>query len=1820
MKINIFFLFLIFCFITFSLEQNYILLEPGENVSKNINGDEVYQILLNQNLSLYEEYFRITLESKFDINPQISISKDDKSCIKNRIYSGSLSSDPTYYFIKKEQIDNNNFYICFSTQIISNEYTITIANEAKAYLPLDSQTNYLVNENMTKMRFNFILNENKNIDYINFWVKGRNIKSTSINSDNLKKSDFSYGHIFHGVYISQEYELDIESELGEFITIGSISFIKGKTDELKENSKEKFAILANSEDIKELCFPIKYKKEYGMEITGKIYSKKAKTYFKDQNGVQIDKTETIIDNGILNDLNIFGNSIYGEQGQFCITNIDSNKQSIIFSIQMTSNKNISLIHPPLIPGEIRRHFLFEGEIAVFYGLNPKKTAEKLNLNSKMLKGFPEMYFDECYDFPNCKYDKDSLEKLDNPFPSNNIAAYSFYIKDKIKENIEYNNFNPISNFQPVMIVFCSKGEKQTFYGERNICLFDTFYFSNEDYITLYEAGTLSQYLLKDERDKYKINLENEINVDKIYLDLLLLSGEVQLNIKEIDENNVKKYYASNKMYFIISVTQNIKEIAFEVIAQKNSFYIVQYQLFKENDDSKYLNKIESGINFISSIQTFSQDESKKKYYDLINYYKSENKNPYLITFYSPNSKFNSYIKLSNEQKESISSSENSGQMVLEKNIPNELKLELDIINTDRTKDESKTYMIYVSILELIEEINFSYRNAITLSEGVPHRYIFTEKYPTIHYAYHISDYSKTVFLNFILEDSCSFFITIRVMRKYFTSFYITKESTINIEPYELLGKCLDNQVCTIFVTINMNKNNINNINKTIDFNIYQMKGLPIYLEKNLLRNDVIYGNVAKHYYFDLDSEEFGDITLDFKRGSGNIFASIQPKVLKNPMENPDWRGIYKFPKSTNESLSYAFLNKKIIVEKRKCTQGCYVLISVVSNFFVDEEFPDDLTPYKISINPRIISSNGDIETSNPKVKIKTNEIIIGDINLIFKNKIKYDYYEISLPYDSEYIYLDFQGFNPSFIINVGKTRPSLDNKATIHLQNTHFEDYVYKYTKEEILKFADSSIKSLKDIVLTIGIYSQRMNSIYSSPYAFKVFMPSINNGNSIDIIQIQGDQKVQCLNFLEKNTNKYLCYFSVVFTELDNDSNLIVYPRSHLGEELIIYGNLFDADIIEKNDISAISKCLNEIYLNKNFKQDKKYIYLNNISKEKFYLFITVSEKNDIIEVLSSTNYYYENMTFYPNPSTSQIFALNENKLRCIFETTKDLSINIVSISEEGYFHWESKNSNVTKKYYLNGFEERLSLSSYTKEEKEKSSSLNIELPESALNNKDNSGFIFYMTYYPRNVNNIIEQINPGTSMKINYRTGNMPLCYFASINKDNSYIINFNLYENGINNNQIISYDNNLLNIWGTIMSEEDAIRSRSDSLFRPIYNENYSLKGIFDLAFGTLSFDKEYIKKFNQIEYPMIYITVEDMKKNLINYDYMSLEVGIHSNLDNNKNLKQYAPEKVYLNGKLTPNNKRVIYMLKYDSNNPYLRLEFSSNNELIECILSTNYAADKNDEFQIEQNITYNGKTILTVYLDNIFFEQKKNLYLIIFTKDNLKEKLRNYVFKYMNTQEESEYFPYFVDNMNITFEEEEKEDKKKSYKINFYPIESDDISYYIRAIYKNGTLKEEKMDTIAISETSGKTLQINNPKYEQGQMLSFILDELKDEIYYIKVLAKMNIKKEKVFLLYNPVLISDIKESQENNTDSGIDTDNKDKKDKSTMYIIIGVVCVLFVVLIILVVVLLVYKFKNKDLLSKVSKESFIENEDKNTDDNNLLPNDSLEQNKENSQN
>ena len=67
----------------------------------------------------------------------------------------------------------------------------------------------------------------------------------------------------------------------------------------------------------------------------------------------------------------------------------------------------------------------------------------------------------------------------------------------------------------------------------------------------------------------------------------------------------------------------------------------------------------------------------------------------------------------------------------------------------------------------------------------------------------------------------------------------------------------------------------------------------------------------------------------------------------------------------------------------------------------------------------------------------------------------------------------------------------------------------------------------------------------------------------------------------------------------------------------------------------------------------------------------------------------------FVPNPSSANIYALlPETKLTLDFDGSRDYLINLVSVHGDGYFHWESSEDE-NNKFYLNGFEDRLTLTS---------------------------------------------------------------------------------------------------------------------------------------------------------------------------------------------------------------------------------------------------------------------------------------------------------------------------------------------------------------------------------------------------------------------------------------------------------------------------------------------------------------------------------------------
>ena len=321
-------------------------------------------------------------------------------------------------------------------------------------------------------------------------------------------------------------------------------------------------------------------------------------------------------------------------------------------------------------------------------------------------------------------------------------------------------------------------------------------------------------------------------------------------------------------------------------------------------------------------------------------------------------------------------------------------------------------MIYAAGLELSNVSESWNGRSISLSEGVPHRYIFNEENPIMIYSYHVSDTSKNLILNFNLIDKEYFDINVYInKKKHVVIATVYRSGQIIIKKKEFLGRCVKFEVCTVDVRITMRNSNRG---RALEFTMYQLDKTPFYLQKNVVKQDILNGNIPKHYYFDIAKGEYGDITLDFKRGSGDIYASVQSRKLDTPMNNPEWRGKYHFPNTIEESLKYDIFGKKILITEEstnKCIDGCYVLITIFSNVRYYGNMDDEETPFRISINPRIMKTDQNVKS--PKVRITVNDFIIGNIMYGLPENRKYDYYSLILPYESEQIIIDWQADSPT---------------------------------------------------------------------------------------------------------------------------------------------------------------------------------------------------------------------------------------------------------------------------------------------------------------------------------------------------------------------------------------------------------------------------------------------------------------------------------------------------------------------------------------------------------------------------------------------------------------------------------------------------------------------------------------------------------------------------------------------------------------------------------------------------------------------------------------
>jgi hypothetical protein len=834
-----------------------------------------------------------------------------------------------------------------------------------------------------------------------------------------------------------------------------------------------------------------------------------------------------------------------------------------------------------------------------------------------------------------------------------------------------------------------------------------------------------------------------------------------------------------------------------------------------------------------------------------------------------------------------------------------------------------------------------------------------------------------------------------------------------------------------------------------------------------------------------------------------------------------------------------------------CDNGCYVLINIISANDIDPTMVGErnLTiPYRFTITPKIIPNSMTLDKS-PPVQILMNEFVIGNIQA--EQKTLYEFYQVFLPFESDYVEIDWQADKPSMFINVGIIKPTVE-KADFRI--TPKDKKIFRLDKSAILPIAQRQdiVKvegSIRFLTLTIGIYTEKVDTMFTSLYAFKIFMPPMGDvieddkktRMALELMHIRSDQKVQCDPIGIEGF--YSCLFAVIFDSSDKDSSLVVYPRTaDDSENLAFVGELVDVEPIEKNDIQYIIDNMpnpRDVY---NSLNNTKHIFIDKIDITKCLYLMVICNEPKIIEVMTST--FSSQEYIKPNPSSPQLIAIRPGKqIYLNFETTQDFLINIVNVAGGGYIYWDEEKDDIHAKTpcSLNGYGDRITMTSYTSKEDYKLSSLVFKNNDFAYFTDNSTEFIFYITYYPRNSLYSFDQLKAGRSTEFNYRETKFPLSFFVPI-VDNQISVSLSFYDLYIKQEKDIHYDGPMFKIWGKVIKLDEAYEARTDQSKKPTKDSN-SKDGVFDGVFGNLYLSSEDIKKYGlkPEDEPTLFFTIEqsDSMKDY-NITGAGVEIGIYKELADS-DYKPYISENDYHTGKLVPSetNKNGMTALKLRVNDvrPYILIEFAANSNDVSYVIGPYLEIEKNKNYisNIETR-RINGRTNILFKVPNDMLYMDKPLYFIAYLNTvQTSSHLGNFVFKYMSNKEKDGFISYVNEKSGITYEAKTVDDGT-SYTLNFTGLLSSE--YIVKAVYEDSLIEGEIKDTIALSESKGKYYHYYDLKPDTYGKISITLDDPGKKISYIKVMTKINFEITNEFLLYEPVIVGN---QQQREDPSGIET-------------------------------------------------------------------------------
>ena len=1271
--------------------------------------------------------------------------------------------------------------------------------------------------------------------------------------------------------------------------------------------------------------------------------------------------------------------------------------------EVTNQKTSTIVTEPLVNGYIYTDYLKLDEVRSYR--HSKYIGEGYTkYNVKLNQGLIKVVYITCNNFPTCYFDKDVVNGL-KPAQYKPVELPSFdnYYTTNIDKSLETNAYGPK---QILLTVLCLT-EK---------CQYEVSFSDEEDSLVLRENSRVAHFVTNNTQNYYHFKIERDSLAQKVIVYLRTFSGDSNIDVCD-DAKEQKRYYIENTEILEFYDNQYTGLYTLNVTSSVASFYLLSYLIIKPDEkEEEKVYDIGMGITLMESIKNGQTQKSFSMFHD-----KTRGTNlSYVANFYPINC--NISVSFFDEKVTSIN---NIYQHEIYEDNPyyNEdyyiYKVNFISFNDFNSTYDDKLCLFYISSQEI------SQNGESSISEGASIGFTLTSKTKNPSFLYPHSAGESDILIKYNLENNFLTKMDININGNPQSSVYFSRSSSHVIPKNDIKNYCPEYQVCGIKITFSSNFGEIKNDNEIpINFIIKSKDNTPSTLSKNVLLIDLVAQNSTQYYVVDINPKDKGDIIINFKKGSGRMFAKMVGKDA-DIEDNSDWNNRVNLPKAEDEESNtvsnYDHYLQYIHYDTEKlfkyglpvCQNGCDLYIGVISNDEIKSDFnQNDYLEYSIYVKPEIDTESSDPDEhqkliTQKMIDIPANEYITGFIKDV--NDINYIYFDVTN--DCDFIEIEFQSELCTLYINEGEKFPDPGNaKWTVE---SKLSKSIFNISNKDI------GVDNLKGHEFKMAINSKKFDENGNMLYIMRV---RVSKRTMETIKEINSNLDTVCEI---KEENSY-CDFVYPLSdyEYESGSSLFVYAESEIISDLVIFYNSVNGylfDNMNEKEIQEIIPRENNYTKSSQNQNIKNYLEItyNDLHPEQlknikpFALISIKSNKPAIITIYTSMR--EQVLSTSVNPYANLLFNRNKNNSLINFNIKGEQSYNfyITCIDGEGKAYFKSQ-ENLTDTYKtISGSGSLISLSLPQK----KDDILIVEIDQ-------NKGLKFIIN---ENINPEVRSMNLikfGYSGKISYKDASnlkFPLIYYMKI-YDETESVNINLhldnYTSSFNPTDGGNYTDGF-DIYGNLVDEDMISSMKKNKYINPSTDD--AIVGRYDKALTTakLYITAEQIQNFKTDSTKFIVITVNKNYKFESTIQSLSADVSMIPF----SNLLYNSPYNLYISGNLlkAENAKECNYhrLRAGNEDDKYMKIEYAtlSKNLLV-------FLADINGiNINYVQNFEFtNGKNTGIIEL-----KKENNIEISLCRKDKFQhEASTNYIFKVQTSTENNfEKFSLKSNNVEYSFENDKE---------------------------------------------------------------------------------------------------------------------------------------------------------------------------------------------------